>query len=165
MRSALLRVDRTLARAEEAAVFIILAGLVVTLALQVASRFAFKFPLAWTEELARIGLLWLVFIGSAVAARRAEHFAVELFMEKVPLPGKALIARLVGLLVVAFFLMLAVVAAHSAHFGAIQTLPALDVSVAWATAAIPVGCALMALHFAATLVAGVGTAAASEATS
>ena len=165
MKNALLRLDRAIARAEEAAVFLILTGLVVTLALQVASRFVFKFPLAWTEELARIGLLWLVFIGSAVAARRAEHFAVELFMEKVPLPGKALIGRLVGLVVVAFFLLLAVVAAHSAHFGAIQTLPALGVSVAWATAAIPVGCVLVALHFAATMVAGVGATTSSEAAS
>lgn len=165
MKTMLARLDRATARLEEAAVFTILLGLVITLVLQVASRFVFKFPLAWTEELARIGLLWLVFIGAAVAARRAEHFAVELFMEKVPLPGKAMIARAVGALVVAFFLVLTLIAAHSAHFGALQTLPALGVSVAWATTAIPVGCALMAVHFAAALTSGVTAGSASEAAS
>lgn len=163
MKNALLQLDRRLARLEEAAVFCILLGLVITLALQVASRFVFKFPLDWTEELARIGLLWLVFIGSAVAARRAEHFAVELFMEKVPLPGKALLSRLVSLTVIAFFLVLAGVAAFSSQFGAIQTLPALDISVAWATAAIPVGCALTGLHFAVALIAGIAPGSAADA--
>lgn len=158
-----LRIDRACARLEEGAAFLILAALVVTLALQVASRFLFEFPLGWTEELARVGLLWLVFIGSAVAARRAEHFAVEIFMEKVSFPGKSLLARLVGLTVIAFFLLLAVVSAHSAQFGALQTLPALGVSVAWATAAIAVGCALMALHFTALLFAGYGEPVAASA--
>jgi TRAP-type C4-dicarboxylate transport system permease small subunit len=133
---------------EEAAVFGVLVLLVLTLALQMASRFLFKFPLDWTEELARVGQIWLVFIGAAVGARRAEHFVVELFMQRVPFPGKAAIARLVDVVVIGFFLVLALVSAHAAGFGAIQTLTSLDVSVAWAYAAIPVGCLLIAFHFA-----------------
>ena len=154
MKSTLLQIERSLARLEEAAVFSLLVALVITLALQVASRFVFKFPLDWTEELARVGLMWLVFIGSAVAARRAEHFAVELFMEKVDFPGKHMVAWLVEVTVIGFFLMLALVAGEASHFGAVQTMPALGVSVAFATAAIPVGCALMAVHLLMTLVVG-----------
>lgn len=144
----LLRIEERIVQIEEAAVFVILALLAVTLSLQIASRFLFRFPLDWTEELARVAQLWLVFIGAAVGARRAEHFVVELFMQRVRFPGKLTVARAVDVVVVGFFLALAGVSAYAAWFGAIQILPTLGVSVAWGTASIPVGCLLMALHFA-----------------
>ena len=129
-------------------VFAVLVLLVVTLALQVISRFAFPFPLDWTEELARAGQIWLVFIGAAVGARRAEHFVVELFMARVNFPGKQAVARLVDVIVVSFFCVLAIIAAQSTIEGYDQEMPTLGVSIAWAYAAIPVGCLLMAFHFA-----------------
>jgi len=147
MPSTLLRVERVVVTVEEAALFLILASLLVTLTLQIASRFLFEFPLDWTEELARVGQMWLVFIGAAVGARRAEHFVVEIFMERVHFPGKPLVARAIDILVVGFFLVLALVSAWTTWFGSIQTMPALASSVAWAYAAIPVGCALIAFHF------------------
>jgi thiol:disulfide interchange protein len=98
---------------------ILLLLLLVTLTLQVASRFLFRFPLDWTEELGRVAQLWLVFIGAAVGARRAEHFVVDLFMQRVAFPGKQAVARLVDVLVVGFFLVLAAVGAQTAAFGAI----------------------------------------------
>jgi TRAP-type C4-dicarboxylate transport system permease small subunit len=148
MREALLRLEARIVTLEEAAVFGVLLLLLVTLTLQVASRFLFKFPLDWTEELGRVAQLWLVFIGAAVGARRAEHFVVELFMQRVDFPGKQVVARVVDVLVVGFFLALAMIGARAAAFGAIQVLSTLDASVAWAYAAIPVGCVLMAFHFA-----------------
>ncbi len=147
MAANLLRVERVLVVVEEAAVFVILAALLATLSLQIASRFAFEFPLDWTEELARVGQMWLVFIGAAVGARRAEHFVVEIFMERVNFPGKQVVARGIDILVVGFFLVLALVSGWMAWFGSIQTMPALAASVAWGYAAIPVGCVLIAFHF------------------
>lgn len=143
----LLRFEKAVVAVEEAAVFGVLALLLITLSLQIASRFLFQFPLDWTEELARVGQLWLVFIGAAVGARRAEHFVVEVFMERVSFPGKKYVARAIDLLVVGFFLSLAVVSAYVTWFGSIQIMPALASSVAWAYAAIPTGCVLITLHF------------------
>ncbi len=147
MSRALLRIEETVVIIEEAAVFVILASLLITLSLQIASRFLFEFPLDWTEELARVGQMWLVFIGASVGARRAEHFVVEIFMERARFPGKQTVARVIDVLVIGFFLLLALVSAYMAWFGAIQIMPALGASVAWAYAAIPVGCALIAFHF------------------
>jgi C4-dicarboxylate transporter DctQ subunit len=144
----LLRLEARVVAVEEAVVFGVLLLLLVTLTLQVASRFLFKFPLDWTEELARVAQIWLVFVGAAVGARRAEHFVVDLFMQRVDFPLKQALTRLVDVLVVGFFLVLAVIAAQVTVFGAIQVLTSLDASVAWSYAAIPVGCLLMAFHFA-----------------
>ncbi|MFO1320084.1 MAG: TRAP transporter small permease [Burkholderiales bacterium] len=148
MKFTLIRLESRLVPLEEAGVFVILAALLVTLTLQVVSRFLFRFPLDWTEELGRVLQLWLVFLGAAVGARRAEHFVVDVFMQRARFPGKAAVARLVDVTVVGFFVWLCVVSAWATKFGAVQVLPALDASVAWAVAAIPVGCALMAFHFA-----------------
>jgi TRAP-type C4-dicarboxylate transport system permease small subunit len=148
MRKTLLSLEAVVVRLEEAVVFAVLALLVVTLALQVVSRFVLPFALDWTEELARAGQVWLVFVGAAVGARRAEHFVVELFMERVAFPGKRFVARLVDVVVVGFFCMLAGIAVRTTFDGSGQTMPTLGVSVAWAYAAIPVGCILMAFHFA-----------------
>ena len=148
MTHLVLRIEKVVGGVEEAAVFVILMGLLITLSLQVASRFVFEFPLDWTEELARVGQLWLVFVGAAVGARRAEHFVVEIFMARARFPGKQHVARAIDVVVVGFFLVLAGISAYATWFGAIQTLPALRASVAWSYAAIPVGCLLMAFHFA-----------------
>ena len=147
MPRGLLRLQEKVVTVEEAAVFVILASLLITLSLQIASRFLFEFPLDWTEELARVGQMWLVFIGAAVGARRAEHFVVEIFMERVHFPGKHRVARGIDVLVVGFFLALALISAYMVWFGAIQKMPALTASVAWGYAAIPVGTALIAFHF------------------
>ncbi|MCC7040093.1 MAG: TRAP transporter small permease [Burkholderiales bacterium] len=147
MKNNLLAMEAAVVRVEEAVVFAVLALLVVTLGLQVLSRFVLEFPLAWTEELARVGQIWLVFFGAAVGARRAEHFVVELFMERVAFPGKRMVARTIDVIVVAFFCALAVMAAQAAIEGAGQELPTLGISIAWAYTAIPIGCLLMAFHF------------------
>jgi TRAP-type C4-dicarboxylate transport system permease small subunit len=148
MKKTILSLEAAVVRLEGALIFLILTLLLVTLALQVISRFLFEFPLAWTEELARAAQIWLVFIGAAIGTRRAEHFVVELFMDKVSFPGKQLVARTIDIIVVTFFCILAWVGVQTTINGAGQTMPTLDISVAWAYAAIPVGCILMAFHFA-----------------
>ena len=148
LRATLLALERGVVRVEEAVIFAVLAVLVITLALQVASRFFFPVPLDWTEEFARVAQLWLVFLGAAAGARRAEHFAVEFLMERARFPGKAVVARMIDVLVVAFFCTLAGASAWNTIQGAGQVLPTLDVSIACSYAAIPLGSVLMAFHFA-----------------
>lgn len=148
MKNNLLAMEAAVVHLEEAVVFAVLVLLVATLGLQVLSRFVFEFPLGWTEELARVGQIWLVFIGAAVGARRAEHFVVELFMERVDFPGKQVVARTIDVIVVAFFCAIAVMAAQATFEGAGQELPTLGISIAWAYVAVPIGCLLMAFHFA-----------------
>src|ERR1700754_2903598 len=54
--------------------------------LQFFTRYVLNDSLAWTEEIARYGLMWVVFIGGAVVTRKNTHIAVEL-LSNVMRPG------------------------------------------------------------------------------
>src|ERR1041384_6167480 len=78
--------------------------------LQFFTRYVLNDSLAWTEEIARYGLMWIVFIGGAMVTRRNSHIAVEL-LANVMKPGRlrsALLA-LVDFIKLAFIGLLAYV--------------------------------------------------------
>ena len=56
-------------------------GLAFIVFLQFFTRYVLNDSLAWTEEIARYGLMWVVFIGAAMVTRRNTHIAVELALE------------------------------------------------------------------------------------
>jgi TRAP-type C4-dicarboxylate transport system permease small subunit len=106
-----------------------LAVLVIALLAGVFDRFLFKIGLPWPEELGRLALIWLTFIGAIVAMAQGRHFAIA-FQEDPsaqPLPMRALIALATATLAVFLayqgWLMLDLVGG--------QTMAAFDISVTW----------------------------------
>lgn len=65
-------------------------GLVIT---QVVSRYVFNSPFSWTEESARLLMVWLTFLAAMFVSSRRAHITVDLLATLVP--PKA--ARVVGL--------------------------------------------------------------------
>jgi len=55
----------------------IFAVLFLSLAVQVMRRFVFGAPAAWTEELAAIAFIWVIFWGTAFTVPLAAHVAVD----------------------------------------------------------------------------------------
>ena len=66
------------------AAFIILGGMMVLICLQVFFRYVMNAPLAWTEELARFGFIWMTFVAGYLGARKAQHISVELIQDMFP---------------------------------------------------------------------------------
>jgi TRAP-type C4-dicarboxylate transport system permease small subunit len=54
------------------------ASMFLSLVLQVVLRFVFGKPAAWTEEIATIAYVWVIFWGCAFSAPLAAHVAVDL---------------------------------------------------------------------------------------
>src|SRR5690554_1710362 len=52
--------------------------------LQVFCRYVLNSSLNWPEELSRILLIWIVFLGSGVAVFRKEHASLGLVVDKLP---------------------------------------------------------------------------------
>jgi TRAP-type transport system small permease protein len=58
--------------------FLVFWSLAFIVFLQFFTRYVLNDSLAWTEEIARYGLMWVAFIGGAVVTRKRSHIAVEL---------------------------------------------------------------------------------------
>ncbi len=62
----------------------LLAGMIAVVFLQVLSRYLFDASLIWSEEVARLFFIALIFVGAAVLARRREHLTVTVFTDLLP---------------------------------------------------------------------------------
>jgi len=62
--------------------------------LQFFTRYVLNDSVAWTEEIARYLLMWVTFVGSAVAMRRRVHISVEVLLNFLP-PGIVRVANVV----------------------------------------------------------------------
>src|SRR5260370_32399818 len=58
--------------------FVLFWAVAIIVFLQFFTRYIRNDSLAWTEEIARYGLMWLAFIGGAVVTRKKTQIAVEL---------------------------------------------------------------------------------------
>lgn len=57
----------------------LLALILVSMGAQVISRYLFRAPLSWSEEVARFAMIWLTFIAASFISARGQHIAVDLF--------------------------------------------------------------------------------------
>jgi TRAP-type C4-dicarboxylate transport system permease small subunit len=122
------------------AVFWALAGIVF---LQFFTRYVLNDSLAWTEEIARYGLMALTFLGGAVVTRRNNHIAVALLPNLLP-PGygRALLA-VVDLATLGFLGLLAYFAVLIVERMQYQRMTVIDLPMSFVYGAVAVGCFLM----------------------
>lgn len=77
-----------------------LAATVALVAFQILGRYLpFIQRALWTEELSRMGLVWLVFLGAAAGVRTSDHFLIDLIPERVG-PGLQRVLATIGLALV-----------------------------------------------------------------
>ncbi|MCS2608740.1 TRAP transporter small permease [Halomonas dongshanensis] len=146
MFSNLMRIERWLERLEEAIIFTALVTMTLTLFSQVFSRFVLSTPLDFTEEVTRICMIWLVFIGSARALKKCEHFLVDFLVKSLPSKMASLMGHVGDAVTIVLIIALVWVGYGFVLKGAGQTMPALGVSVAVQTVAMPLGFAFMLFH-------------------
>ncbi|MPZ63313.1 MAG: TRAP transporter small permease subunit [Propionibacteriales bacterium] len=155
--SAVAAADRALARIDKlalaacAALFVALVGVVL---LSVVFRYVLNSSLLWGEELARYLAVWLVFLGLSSAHRRRQHVSVGSVLRLFPFVNNTGSRRAAEGITVLLCAVITWISAESTFFNfqLNQTSPALQIPIAWAYLAIPVGFLLMTLQSAVSLV-------------
>lgn len=106
---------------------------------QVLTRFVFNAPSTWTEVASRAAMIWCVFLAAAATFRGGYMMAVEVVYKLVP-------TRFLRLLEVAIVVCCLLVLVVLIHYGiqmtmrvSNQTMSGMNISIAWAYAAIPTG--------------------------
>lgn len=148
------RLARVVARLEEVWVALILLVATYVLFQGVVLRYVFNYAFDWTEEVVRYSIVWLVFLGGSIAARRGAHIGMDIVVVYLPARAKRAVAVAVTAIACGFTGVLSYYGARMTWmiwaFG--QSSPAAEIPMALPFAAIPVGCGMMTIRFLATLV-------------
>jgi C4-dicarboxylate transporter DctM subunit len=112
-------------------------------ALQVVGRHLLKHPFPWTEEIARVLLVWLMCAGGVWALRHGQHPRVTALIRRFSLSRRQAIDRGLRLVLAGFFLCLVVPAWRLTVASAGERLPASGLSGAAISAVLPAALLLM----------------------
>jgi tripartite ATP-independent transporter DctM subunit len=136
-------IDRAIGAVVEPAAAALVVVEIVILALGVWTRYVTRSPLAWTDELATILLLWLAMLGAVVAYRRGEHIRLSVVLRRSS-PRRRAILETIGAVVTSIF-VLELMPASIAFFKLeeVDLTPAMGLPQSYVVLAVIVGLALM----------------------
>ncbi|MCL4515228.1 MAG: TRAP transporter small permease [Firmicutes bacterium] len=115
---------------------------------QVLTRYVFKYPLPWIEELTRYIMVWMVLIGAATGVASKSHLGVEI-MGIFLSPSRLRILNIftMGLTVILGAVLVVVSTRFSLdQIDTQQLSPAMQIPMAYVTAALAVGSLLITIH-------------------
>lgn len=145
-------VDRVNAFAEKLLAFILVVMALVVM-LQVLVRFIFEqFTVPWSEEIAKYLMIWLTFIGSAIATRKAKLIAIDSVVFALKEKHGKVLKFFAHILSLVFYVILLAVGIEWFQFGFSETAPVTKISKAYVYAAMMVGAALMIINTLAYLI-------------
>ncbi len=124
---------------------------VVLCLLQVVLRY-FTFlslrPFAWGDEIVRLSSIWVIFLGVSLGIRENSHFAVDLFLNKIPSAKLRSIANLaLDILAIVVFGIIAYQGFLYTSTNVTSLLQNIHISMAWFYAAMPVGALLCLFEY------------------
>lgn len=138
-------VGKWLRRIEALTAFSALAALTGSVLWGVLTRYVTERPAVWTTELSGILFTWVVFIGAMTAYRNDEHIRVTLLLDLMPDRIRAVVERLVDLVVLVFLIYVTWLALVMMHEGATRPSPVLDIPFSWVYLAVVIAFAGMSV--------------------
>jgi len=85
------RLDSIIDRVEQTLISILLSVMILIAFLQIVLRNLFATGLTWGDPLVRNLVLWVGFIGAAIATREGKHISIDVVSQLVPARGKIFI--------------------------------------------------------------------------
>ncbi|MCU0984803.1 MAG: TRAP transporter small permease [Acetobacteraceae bacterium] len=139
LRQAVLAIDRVTTTVVTWAACVALALAACMAFGQVVMRYVIRQPVAWSEPVVQMAVIWMVYLGAAVTFRTGALVAIDLLLAR--LRGRGL-RGLQWVITAACLLLLA----HMGWYGwemaeraQFNVNPTLGISMSWGFAAIPVG--------------------------
>lgn len=140
MRSFIVHIDRAVGRVILALAAFALGVAALVGLFQVGTRFVFQQPSSWSEVLTRALIVWSVWLGMSAALRGGALLAVDLtYRLMARTPYLAVLRAAVACITLGFLIIVFVFGIDVVHRVRFQTLAGLEISIAWAYAAIPTG--------------------------
>lgn len=144
MKSMILALDRGVSWLSMQVACLLLAVISVLGIWQVISRFVLSQPSTWTEESMRRLLIWMVMLGTVAAFRRGALVSVDLMLRVSRGTWRKVVRSIITVASLVFLGVLVWFGTDLAWRVRFQTFASMELSMAWAYAALPVG-ALLAM--------------------
>ena len=142
MRHLLLRLDRWITGLALNAACLLLAIVCLLGLWQVVARFVLSQPSTWTEEALRRLLIWCVMLGVVAAFRHGALVSVDLMLRLSRGWFHQVVRHVITWTSLGFLAVIAWFGADLAWRVRFQSFAAMDLSMAWGYAALPVGALL-----------------------
>jgi TRAP-type C4-dicarboxylate transport system permease small subunit len=133
-----------LRQAERAAAIALLAAVVAVVIIGTIFRFAGA-PAIWTEEAAQASFVWLSLIAADMTLQRHGHFRLDMLVGLLPKKARLALDIAIHLVIGALLVFLMFYAWKFVQISNMRPLPIIGVPSSFATAALPVGFALMTI--------------------
>jgi len=145
----LLRLQKMLIRIEEYIAAWLLIAMTTVVFWGILERFVIRGGFGFTDELSRYISIWAVFFGGCLGVVKNAHIGVEVFVKPLPQKFQRPLAVLANLLCMVF---MGLAAWHGWDYfirlsNTTQTSPAMGVPMYLVFLAVPIGCALMCIHY------------------
>ena len=112
----------------------------------VFSRYIMQNPMVWTEEIARMAMIWTAYLGMSIATRRRGHLGVLYFLQKSPLGVQRLIKLCTDIMIVVFLYVLIVNGVKMVMAAKIQIEPATGIIMSYPFLIVPLSGVLMLIQ-------------------
>lgn len=133
-------------RITEMVLCVIGASMALLISVQVFSRYALNHSIFWSEEIGRICLVWISFLGASAVYKKHGHVGIDFFVVRLPLRWRRISQLLVVLVSFFFFVLLVYHGFAFAWFVSSQKTAALGLPVFLPYLVIPVSGLLFLLH-------------------
>lgn len=135
-----MRLDEVIATAAIFALFLVAIS-------NIFMRYLFNSPLAWTEEILQMLLVWASFLGASALVRRREHVFISFVTDKLPPRLAHWNEQIfsVGIILVSAAVML-YWGTELLGYSAYRSTPMLQIPYYWIHVAIPVSAVIMIYH-------------------
>jgi TRAP-type C4-dicarboxylate transport system permease small subunit len=114
--------------------------------LQVLFRYVLNAPLDWSEELGSFAFVWMSLLGASIGLKRNEHPRLDLVVNFFPSKTQRLIAGLYNLAILFFLAILFIYGVKLTVSMKSQLTAAMEYSVSFVYAVLPVSAAIMFFH-------------------
>ena len=122
------------------------ASIVTLTIVQVFCRFVLDSPLIWSEELVRLFLVWLTFLGAAVLCWDGTHLNVDAFFIKIPPKPRRWVRRFNRACAVVFLVILVYYSIPLVQIDHMTTMSAFDIPASVVRVPATIGGGLMIFY-------------------
>jgi TRAP-type C4-dicarboxylate transport system permease small subunit len=107
--------------------------------IQIVSRYVFRSPLLYTEEVSRYSYIWICFFGMAMATKLKNHIRIELVFIFIKGKAQAVINLVLNIISLGLYVVIFFIGLDYTITNAVQLSPAMEISKAFIYVSLPLG--------------------------